>query len=310
MFQFILDQSLKNNRVGSRLFRYLIQFIVKYYDPVVRYNLNGRQIALNLSHQLPWYRSQFPTYSANLARLAMYIRAWRGALCMIDVGANIGDSYCLVGSKPGDEYLLIEGSRHYFDLLTANTRDARSVTLVQAFISDRPVDSADGLHVEGGTARVVKMGETSECIHYHTLDEIVEFYPKFRSANLLKTDVDGHDSRAIMGGRRFIAAAMPVIFFEHHPRLLALAGDNDIYIFDVLAELGYRKLILYDNYGFLIGTVGTEQSDLLRDLVFYARQKNGYYYDVCCFNDRHAQAREEFLSLERTFYSDLLNSAR
>jgi|WetSurMetagenome_2_1015567.scaffolds.fasta_scaffold13467_3 FkbM family methyltransferase len=306
MFQFILDQALAPGRRG-RIFRKLMFWILHVYDPIVHYSLNGKCIALNLSHQLPFTRKEYPTYSDNLSRLASFIRQHFGNLQMIDIGANIGDSHALAKSAPGDRFLLIEGSPEYMDLLTANTKDDAGVTRVQALLTDRSYVGKGQVIAEDGTARVGTDDPSAQSVHYQTLDELIQKYQDFGGANLLKSDVDGYDSRVLVGGKHLITSKAPVIFFEHHPHLLALAGDDDKYIFPLLKEWGYSKLIFYDIKGFLFGPVDSGDTKLLDNLMFYAKSKAVLCYDVCCFHDRDAAAREEFLISEKKFYAELIS---
>jgi FkbM family methyltransferase len=305
MFQFILDQALAHGRRG-RIFRKLMFWILQVHDPIVYYTLNNKRIALNLSHQLPFTRKEYPTYSANLSRLASFLRSQLGNLRMIDIGANIGDSYALAGSKPGDRFLLIEGSADYVNLLTVNTENDPAVTRVQALLTDRTFVGQGELILEDGTARVGGNDSAATSVQYQTLDGLIEKYPEFKSVNLLKSDVDGYDSRVLAGAENLIKGSSPVLFFEHHPHLLALAGDNDTYIFPLLKKWGYSKLIFYDIKGFLFGIVDADDSALLADLVFYAKSKAVLCYDVCCFHDKSADARDRFVGSEKSFYADLI----
>src|SRR4051812_36877168 len=107
MFQYIFNQSLSQNKIRSKLYTQLIKLVLKYRDPIVYYSLNNNRIKLNLSHQLPFYKKHFPLYSDNLRRLSLFIREYFGNLCMIDIGANIGDSYYLSNQDTNDTYILI-----------------------------------------------------------------------------------------------------------------------------------------------------------------------------------------------------------
>lgn len=306
MFQYIFEQCCDNNRFRSRFFNFIRNRIIKYYDPIVAYNLNGKQVFLNLSHLLPYYRKSIPTYSANLTRLSSYIRNRSGRLCMIDIGANVGDSYFLTCPEPNDEYLLIEGDAHYFDLLVRNTKYNQQVSRVFSLLSNK-VSIFDGtLQSEGGTARIIQDDtKQSKGSQYSTLDKIVEANPRFQNSNLIKTDVDGYDSRVLMGGLAHIIAAAPVLFFEHHPRLLRMVGEDDTSIFSQLARVGYNYFTFYDNAGFLLTTVKSDNTQQILDLIFYAKQKDGYYYDICCFNDRDTVMRDEFLNKETNFFMQM-----
>ncbi len=198
MFQFILDSALAEGRRG-RIFRKLRFWILQFCDPIVQYTFNGKRIALNLSHDLPFTRREYPTYSANLSRLASFIRKRYGSLQMVDIGANIGDSHALAGSVPSDHFLLIEGNEAYMKLLKRNTEDDSGVTRVQTLLTDRSYVGKGQLISGGGTARVENEDTSERNFKYQTLDEVIEEHHDFKSANLLKSDVDGYDSKVIVG---------------------------------------------------------------------------------------------------------------
>lgn len=250
----------------------------------------------------------WPTVSENLARLAAFLRTYFGQLRMIDVGANIGDSYCLAGGQGCDTYLLIEGDPHYFDLLSRNVPSSGSILKIQTLLAEKPSISKGKLIAEKGTARVIHHDKGAWDVEYQTLDGIIGLHPSFNSGNFLKTDVDGFDSKVLIGGLEFISRMCPVIFFEHHPRLLAACGEDDTYIFRKIAELGYSRLILYDIQGFLLGKIQSDDHESIEDLVRYAKCRDDYCYDVCCFHDKDAGGRDEFLDQERSFYAALKTS--
>jgi FkbM family methyltransferase len=302
IFQFIFDEATRGRSRGNRAFNRVRKTIVRYYDPVVHYEICNRRIAVPLSHDLALYRNILPTYATNLTRIAAFARTAWGQLKMIDVGANVGDSYCLVHPEPGEEYLLIEGNPKFFNLLVANTANNKSVVCVDSLLADEPKTSSHSFVAADGTARLATNGASGvEALQFTTLDQIVGAHETFRSVNLLKTDVDGFDTKVLLGARQMIARAKPLIFFEHDPALLLANKENDLTIFSALAELHYSQFILYDNKGFLKGSVRADDRSLLEDSMSYARAQTEYYYDVCCFNDAHAMLRDEFLAQERLF---------
>ena len=308
MVQSIFNHSIPNHGLLSRLSRNLRRVILKFGDPLVSYDLNGVSIRLNLSHELPYYREEHPTYCANLSRLTAFVRQRFGGLRMIDVGANIGDSYCLAGEVAGDEFLLIEGDSRYFKLLEMNTAKARAVTSLLTFVSDKAGASTDKLVSGLGTGHITSTGEEGDSIVYSTIDGLIKDHPSFARTNILKTDVDGFDCRVLRGADDLIKSASPVLFFEHSPFMLSKAHEDDRDIFKRLGEWGYGKLIFYDNRGFLAGCFDTADSTLIDDLMSYAlQQKDAYYYDICCFSDRHATLRDEFVDLEREYFRGRAN---
>jgi FkbM family methyltransferase len=271
--------------------------LLAVHDPVVSYRLNGRVLAVPLSHDLPILRRALPTYSENLRRLAGFVRERSGTLYLVDVGANVGDSWALAGPGAGGTFLLVEGSLRYFGFLERNTRNDPSVTRVLALLAERDEEVEAAILAEHGTGEPRLGGPGAERTRTRTLDRLFEERPALRATNLLKVDVDGWDPLVLRGGRRLIAAARPAILFEHSlPHLPP--GEDEGAVFRDLAQMGYGRWLFYDNRGFLIGEVGADDDPWLRNLLRYARQQRGYYYDVCCFHDSQAEARRAFLERE------------
>jgi hypothetical protein len=57
MSQFLLDLSISPRPWVSRVFRTLRSATLRVHDPIVAYRLNGRSLALPLSHDLPERRA-------------------------------------------------------------------------------------------------------------------------------------------------------------------------------------------------------------------------------------------------------------
>jgi FkbM family methyltransferase len=301
MSQFLLDLSISPRPWVSRVFRTLRSAALRVHDPIVAYRLNGRSLALPLSHDLPNNRRVAPIYGDNLRRVCEFLRARRGRLTMIDVGANVGDSWVLSSPAEGDRYLLVEASEHWTRLLERNAAGSRGVTRVQAMVSDRCERVNATVVVEQGNGRVAIGGRDAREIETVTVDLLVERHPDFARADLLKVDVEGWDDRVLRGAAALMREARPVLFFEHDP---AGSGGNDVdRVFRELADLGYRRFLFYDHRGFLAAAVEAGEWARMADLDAYAAQLEHYYYDVCAFHASHADLLDAFLAAERGFYA-------
>ena len=203
MVQTVFHRALTARGEMGRLCRRLRRWILKTSDPLVMWELNGRKLRLRLSHQLPFYRREFPTYSANLERLARTLHQVHKRLVMIDAGANIGDSVALAGIGPDDACLLIEGEPDYLELLRENTADLPGAVCLGAMLSDQPGSADVHLISTGGTAQLVAADAHTHSTPLVTLDTVVQQHPSFQEAHLLKIDVDGYDFRVMRGGNRF-----------------------------------------------------------------------------------------------------------
>jgi len=301
MSQFLLDLSISPRPWVSRVFRALRSATLRVRDPIVAYRLNGYSLALPLSHDLPDNRRVAPIYGDNLRRLCEFLRARNGRLTMIDVGANVGDSWALSSPAEGDRHLLVEASERWSRLLERNATGASGVTRVRAMVSDRCERVSASVVVEHGNGRVVVGGRDAREIETVTVDALVARHPGFARADLLKVDVEGWDARVLRGAGTLLREAQPVLFFEHDPAGTA-AGEGD-QVFHELAGLGYRRFLFYDHRGYLAAVVGAGEWGRVADLDAYAAQLEHYYYDVCVFHGDHADLADRFLAAERGFYA-------
>src|SRR5436190_1846240 len=201
VYDFIVNQALNGGRTKALAFTALRQAVLKVRDPVVEYRVGTRTLRLPLSHELPFFRAWHPTYSENLRRLATFVRAEDGSLRMIDVGANVGDSFFLSDPQPDDRFLLVEGDERYFELLRENTAREPNVTRVRQLVSDHTHVASVGVSAAQGTARIV---ECSAEARFVALDDVIDDHPQLGTCNLLKTDVDGYDSKVLAGAKRLL----------------------------------------------------------------------------------------------------------
>jgi FkbM family methyltransferase len=304
MCQFIFNRALSSSGEAGRFFRKARRWVLRFADPLVTWEVKGRQLRLNLSHQLPFYRREFATYAANFERLTALLRRQYGRLMMIDVGANIGDSLALAEVRKDEACLLVEGDNGYFQLLRENTADLPGAVCVAAMLSASAEEASGRLVAEGGTGGIVRDGAEGR-VRFVTLDQVVQEHPKFAKSHLLKVDVDGYDFRVLRGGARFIRGARPVLFFEHDPGLMQTAGDVADEVYDWLGKAGYERVYLYDNLGYWVGAFSLADRAALRDLNAYARQRSGFYYDVAAFSAHHATIEQAFRCEEKQFYGAL-----
>jgi FkbM family methyltransferase len=301
MSQFLLDLSVSPRPWVSRVFRTLRSAALRVHDPIVAYRLNGRSLALPLSHDLPDNRRVAPIYGDNLRRVCEFLRARHGRLTMIDIGANVGDSWVLSSPMAGDRYLLVEASERWSRLLERNATGAAGVTRVRAMVSDRCERVSAAVLVEHGNGRVVMGGRDARELETVTVDVLVERFPDFAHADLLKVDVEGWDARVLRGASNLMRGARPVLFFEHDPAGTP-TGESER-VFHELADLGYRRFFFYDHRGFLAGVVEAGEWGRMADLDAYAAQLEHYYYDVCAFHGARADLPDAFLVAERGFYA-------
>ncbi len=257
-------------------------------DPAVLVELGQRRLWMNWAHSLPSFIASYPHYETEIGRLAAFIGARDGRLSMIDVGANIGDTIALLPALSAAQFLCIEGSRKYFDLLVRNFGPDPSVRCVNALLYDGSSAAAESDLIErNGTAQLGHAhGPVEKGAKFTTLDAVIDQYPQFASANFLKIDTDGYDFRVLKGGANLLGAARPALHFELCFHLWEEVGRTDLAeALAWLAAAGYGCAILYDNLGYLIGTEILAKPDKLMALHDYAMRRRDFYLNIVAFHD-------------------------
>lgn len=137
------------------------------------------------------------------------------------------------------------------------------------------------------------------------MDSLIEKVPPFKRTNFVKIDTDGYDYKVIRGCDRLIANNSPAFFFELCPILWSEVGENPVSIFNYLLQRGYRTALFYDNVGYPIMILGTDDKKICQ-LVEYADRK-GTYFDVLIFHDSREDDFRLFCKSEMEFFEKKLD---
>jgi FkbM family methyltransferase len=207
--------------------------LVRLGDPLVRYDLDGVEVLLPLSHELPFYRNDHPEYGRAVARLAAELGG-----PVVDIGANVGDTAAAIRVRSNVPVLCVEGEERFFALLQRNARALAPVELERAFVE---APARGSVQRGAGTAR---LGEGDEELPAKPLARILEEHPRFAEPALIKLDTDGMDVPILLANLELIERLRPVLFFEYDPHL----GAEPI-VFEQLREVGYERMHVYENTG-------------------------------------------------------------
>src|SRR5262245_35643707 len=191
--QAILSAALSDHRLTRTVGQYARRLLVRSGDPLVKIRVAEAHLLAPLSHDLPVYQRHFAHYDTALPRLAQHLQAERGTVAAVDIGANIGDTAAALLAAPGVTVLAIEGDERFFRLLTANAAGNAALwgdrlTAVHSLLGVRSELLAAAIEVGRGTGRLRPAKGTTALI---TLADVIDEYPAFRDADLLKIDTEG-----------------------------------------------------------------------------------------------------------------------
>jgi len=259
-------------------------------DPVVTYRLCGAELALPVSHALPRILLRNPKYATNLGRIAASVFMKYADSCMIDIGANIGDTVAIVRSHCRAPILCIEGDTFFFSLLGNNTKQFTNIELDARLVGDRYETIPGALNSQGGTSHLSRQGVGQ--LSMWPLADILCDHPRFRNAKLLKIDTDGFDTLILRGATNFLETTHPIVFFEYDPYFFLPHDPHGIDIMSRLNRSGYTNALYFKNTGELNAGITLNDDAALRTLHQECTGHKGkYYFDVCVF---HAEDNDLF----------------
>jgi FkbM family methyltransferase len=167
--------------------------------------------------------------------------------CVWDVGANVGlFSFCAAAlAGPSGSVLAIEPDVWLAQLINRSgwrwkqlQASAAPVKVVCAAASDRSqvnhlqisARSRAASHLSGSQGSTQFEGHRfSQPALSVPLDFLLDYFP---APNVLKIDVETHETRVLQGARRLLETVRPVIWCEVSP-------ENSMAVFDILEPLGY-----------------------------------------------------------------------
>jgi FkbM family methyltransferase len=253
-----------------------------------KYAYRRFSIALPAGHLLPAYQERYRRYDRFLPHLTRYVP---GGATVIDVGANCGDTLAaMYDANSALNYVCIEPDDIFFAYLESNVRTIRSVdkdvsVQLHKTLIGKDVHEA-ALVGSGGTKHAIvstSAGRDVKAIMSKTLDSFLSF-PHMNKVQILKSDVDGYDYDVIDSAAQLLKEQSPILFFEcHFGNAVQKAGYQKTIA--MLADLGYRDWVIFDNYGEVV--LQTNQMEPLFQLLDYVDRQNSrgaartiVYFDV------------------------------
>ncbi len=288
-------------RRRKRFLRRARRFLLKLADPDIIVSLEGFSFQTPFSSSILLTEYELPLYDAVLPRLARAVRAARGALVMIDAGANVGAVTSRVSRETAGHFFCIEANPRFKASLTHNLAQVPGSRARFAALTDEKRTAIVSHNYSDGNSSIESSKGAGETLEFLTLDEALASEPDYRAANLVKIDTEGFELKILRGAARLLTEQRPVLFFEFYPDCIRReAGDPDG-LFELLRRHGYDFFIFYDNTGNLLAAVDGGQTEQLRSLRRYCELRNSYF-DVAAFHAGDARLGRDFYGAEKDFF--------
>ena len=244
-----------------------------------------------------------PGYTGHLGRLAALLKNKYPGLVAIDIGANVGDTACILKSAADIPLLCIEGDDFTFGFLEKNIRQFRNVTAHKMFLGEKTHTLAANVGKSGWNTTLTPDADGSaQKINIVSLDDFLAGRPDTPAIKLVKIDTEGFDCSIIRGAGKFIGQVHPVITFEYNRDNMAALGEKGLDTLAMLSGLGYSQVAVHDCDGRFFSAATLSNDESIRDLHDYADGRLGaiYYFDFTLFHESDSDMAREFVKAERS----------
>jgi FkbM family methyltransferase len=270
-------------------------------------SIHGKILILPLSHNAPIYLKQHPFYDSLPSRLSDFIHNRYGSLICIDVGANIGDTIAAFYKHSDDSFLAIEPNPKFNHYLHHNYGDKEKIRILNCICSSSSSKTCKfKVNENSGTASIAS-SESGSLMQTETLDNLIHVYPEYSNLNMIKIDTDGHDFKVIEGAREIIVQNLPVILFECDAFTNTSYVEDCLNTFSILKDAGYSSLVIYDNYGYLMGLYTMDNLHSIRNLLFYQLTSSFSYYDILLMKKEDMDC---FLPSEQSYFINHMHNKK
>ena len=246
--------------------------------------------------------SRYPDHSGHLGRLTSLLKKKFPGLGAIDIGANVGDTACIMKSAEDIPLLCIEGDDFIFGFLERNLRQFQNTTAHKMFLGEKSGLLAVSLDKSGwNTTLIPDKAGTGPKIKIVSLDDFLAGQTEVAHFKLVKIDTEGFDCSIIRGAKKFIQQVHPVITFEYNRENMDTIGEPGLDTLFMLADLGYSDITFHDPFGRLLCSATLADRSLIRDLHDFADGKHPsiYYYDLTLFHESDDDVAQAFVAMER-----------
>jgi FkbM family methyltransferase len=245
---------------------------------------------------------KLPGYTSHLGRLATVLLDKYPDLVAIDVGANVGDTACIIESAGAIPLLCIEGDDLSFSVLEKNLRQFRDARAFKIFLGEKSEAVGMTMAKDGWNTTLIpdQAGGTKK-ISLVSLDDFLAPRPEMPRIKLLKIDTEGFDCSIMRGAKNFLRQVHPAITFEYNRENMAALGENGLETLSMLAGLGYGPVMFHDCGGRFFDATVLTNNQFLTNIHEYADGKQAavYYFDLTVFHETDRDLAEVYVKGER-----------
>lgn len=257
----------------------------------IKTKLHGRSAVIPSGYGYPFTCRQFANFNNPLLELAWQtFQIKKEKLTIIDAGAAIGDTlYLLKQNLPTGSTMIycIEGDQGFMKYLSENAEHfGEDAKVIKEVLSSQEELIPALIHHHSSS--LIAKGEKK--ITALPLDKVWETEIN-QPPDILKTDLDGYDGKAIAGASEILRQFSPSVIFEFHPLLIEQTRNDMMEVFDVLDGAGYEQLLWFNKYGDFISQTSLKDVKYIQEMArqsLDAGEKEDIHFDLIAPGKRNA----------------------
>jgi FkbM family methyltransferase len=244
---------------------------------------------------------KYPKPLGPLGRLTSLVKKKFSFLAVVDVGANVGDTACIIKTAEEVPILCIEGDEYVFGFLQKNIAQFQNVTARKLFLGETTKKIRASFEKSGWNLTLKPSETSSQAVNLTRLDDFIFSESGWQTFKLVKIDAEGFDCSIIRGATSFLREIHPVIHFEYNRENMDAIGEPGIETLLLLAGLGYSHLAVHDPWGRFLCSTSLSEKDFIKDLHDYADSVHAGipYYDITAFHETDSDLAAQFHEIER-----------
>lgn len=271
-------------------------------DPVATIQVGRFSMQLPRANPVSKVYQTEPDYMSQLSGLVTLLEKKYPGMSAIDVGANCGDTACIIKTAADVPLFCIEGDDRVFEFLQKNIRQFQNTSAHKMFAGEKTGTMAVTFE-KAGWNTTIKPGESegAQTVKITSLDDFMATQPAVGTCKVTKIDAEGFDCSIIRGAKKFFQQTHSAITFEYNWDNMAAIGENGWDALQMLQELGYSQVAFHDCHGRYFTDTTLSNDRLMHDLLDYADGKHGaiYYFDLTVFHQDDNDVALEFIKGER-----------
>jgi FkbM family methyltransferase len=260
----------------------------------VKVKAGCHQLTVPAGHRLHIEADVQPYRNLAIGVIAKYVGEKFHGRCMVDIGANVGDTGAMMASYCTNTLVLVDPSDTYFGYMQRNTSlFSNPVELVKGIVAGDGSVRGTLLH-ERGTARIQTGGPDAIGFKQFRLSELGD-----GNACFVKIDTDGFDYEIIQSSGDFLQHVHPVVYWEgevNNREELSRAVATVRF----LQDLGYAQFAVYDDPGFfLLSTNDISVIEQLHNYLFevgkHSYRRSIFNYNIAAFHETDSDVADRVI---------------